>query len=82
MRRRRKVNNCCELTIYCGACESRCIVDVSRSSLEKERNQAQFDTFYICADCTREVEHLEREENLYYFQSHLVESVVNYSSHG
>lgn len=69
------------LIVYCGACQNKCLVDVSSDSSQDEINQVQFDTFYVCADCTPEVERLEKEESLCYFQSHLIESVVLHSSH-
>jgi len=79
---RRKRVQACKVIIYCGACQSKCILDLDKNSPSKaELYQAQYDTFYVCADCTPEIERLEEEEDLYYFQSHLVESVVNYSSH-
>lgn len=70
------------VVVHCGACQSKCFIELDKTtSSEAEIRDAQYDTFYICADCTPEVERLEEDDNLYYFQSHLVESVVNYSSH-
>jgi methylphosphotriester-DNA--protein-cysteine methyltransferase len=68
-------------SVYCGACQSRCTLDIAKHSSEEEIDQARHETFFICVDCTPEVERLEKEENLYYFCSHIVESVVNFSSH-
>ena len=81
MRRGKKRPTKKDVVIYCGSCESRCIVKVDIGLSEEEVDKVKYDSFYVCQECTPFVEKLEKEEGLYYFQSHITEGVVYYSSH-
>ena len=46
------------LSVLCGACQERCLVDVPAASVRtpEQRADARYDCFYVCADCTPAVE--------------------------